>query len=275
MNRHKQTRRKNQNRKQTLNNKNQCKTIDKSSTNGRGTAPPSENSRKSSHRDNIQSLLRSIARDFLPSAAAILTLLLLTASSSFARSATWKQRAATDDWFTATNWRQHTVPNGPRDTAMFETSNQTSIDIFAKVEVNGIMFKPGASAFTIATNPQAVPEKTVSGVGITNNSGIVQNFVVNRAAAQILFLHSATAGSLTADTSLGSITFGITSTAGNATFNNNAVIFFDGSSTAGNGTFTNHGLILADRSTFRAGSNTFQVNYKGGDGNDLTLTVVR
>jgi hypothetical protein len=37
------------------------------------------------------------------------------------------------------------------------------------------------------------------------------------------------------------------------------------------GTFAN----LADRSTFTAGSNTFQVNYKGGDGNDLTLTVVR
>jgi hypothetical protein len=37
------------------------------------------------------------------------------------------------------------------------------------------------------------------------------------------------------------------------------------------GTFAN----LADRLTFTAGSNTFQVNYKGGDGNDLTLTVVR
>ena len=31
---------------------------------------------------------------------------------------------------------------------------------------------------------------------------------------------------------------------------------------------------LADRSTFTAGSNTFQANYRGGDGNDLTLTVV-
>ena len=36
------------------------------------------------------------------------------------------------------------------------------------------------------------------------------------------------------------------------------------------GTFAN----LADRSTFTAGSNTFQANYKGGDHNDLTLTVV-
>ena len=51
------------------------------------------------------------------------------------------------------------------------------------------------------------------------------------------------------------------------------VVFTVISNTSANqiaGTFAN----LADRSTFTAGSNTFQVNYKGGDGNDLTLTVV-
>ena len=31
---------------------------------------------------------------------------------------------------------------------------------------------------------------------------------------------------------------------------------------------------LADGSTFTDGSNTFQASYSGGDGNDLTLTVV-
>ena len=31
---------------------------------------------------------------------------------------------------------------------------------------------------------------------------------------------------------------------------------------------------LADRSTFVVGSNTYEVDYSGGDGNDLTLTVV-
>lgn len=36
------------------------------------------------------------------------------------------------------------------------------------------------------------------------------------------------------------------------------------------GTFAN----LPDGSTFTAGRNTFQVSYEGGDGNDLTLTVV-
>ena len=32
---------------------------------------------------------------------------------------------------------------------------------------------------------------------------------------------------------------------------------------------------LADGSTFTAGRNNFQVSYSGGDGNDLTFTVVR
>ena len=35
------------------------------------------------------------------------------------------------------------------------------------------------------------------------------------------------------------------------------------------GTFSN----LPDGSTFTSGGNTFQANYEGGDGNDLTLTV--
>jgi hypothetical protein len=37
------------------------------------------------------------------------------------------------------------------------------------------------------------------------------------------------------------------------------------------GTFAN----LPDDSTFTAGPNTYQANYEGGDGNDLTLTVVQ
>jgi hypothetical protein len=36
------------------------------------------------------------------------------------------------------------------------------------------------------------------------------------------------------------------------------------------GTFAN----LADGSTFTAGRNKYQVSYSGGDGNDLTLTVL-
>ena len=255
--------------------------IDNSSTNRRGTIPPLQNSRSSFHRDNIQSPLRSIARAFLPSTAAILTLLLSTASSSFAGSATWKASAANDEWFNVNNWVQRTFPNSPRDTATFASSNRTNIDIAFNVEVNGIVFNPGASAFTIATNPTLVPTITISGVGITNNSGIVQNFLLNRGAAQMEFLNSATAGSLTAFTNFATgITFGQTSTAGNATFNNiggfvtftnsstaddstfnnNAVLFFDGNSTAGNGTFNNPGFIQFGENPFdtsTAGNGTF------------------
>src|SRR5436189_144879 len=208
------------------------------------------------HGKNIQSPLRSLERAFLPSAAAILTLLLSTASSSFAGSATWKQSPASDDWFTATNWKQRTIPNGPGDTATFASSNQTSIDIVFDTEVNGIVFKPGASAFTIATNPQVTPELTISGVGVTNNSGIVQNFVVNQGAAQILFANSATAGSLTAFTNTGTITFSGTSTAGNATFTNNSFVNFTNTSTAGDATFTNNAVLIFD-SNSTAGNGAF------------------
>ena len=37
------------------------------------------------------------------------------------------------------------------------------------------------------------------------------------------------------------------------------------------GTFSN----LPDGATITAGNNTFQANYEGGDGNDLTLTVMQ
>ena len=213
-------------------------------------------SRKSFHRNNTQSPLRSIAPAFLALAAAILALLLSTASSSFAGSATWKQSPASDDWFTATNWKQRTIPNGPGDTATFASSNQTSIDIVFDTEVSGIVFKPGASAFTIATNPQVTPELTISGVGVTNNSGIVQNFVVNQGAAQILFANSATAGSLTAFTNTGTITFSGTSTAGNATFTNNSFVNFTNTSTAGDATFTNNAVLIFD-SNSTAGNGAF------------------
>jgi autotransporter-associated beta strand protein len=193
---------------------------------------------------------------FLPLAAAILTLLLSAASSSFAGSATWKVSPTNDDWFTAANWTPRIVPNGPLDTATFASSRQPHVFFPLNVEVNGIVFEPGASAFTIESNPVVTPELTISGVGITNNSGIVQNFVVNPGAAQILFLNSATAGSLTAFTNTGTITFGGTSTADNATFTNNVLLNFTNTATAGDATFTNNGVLIFDGDS-TAGNGTF------------------
>src|SRR5438128_6520866 len=223
-------------------------------------------SRASFHGKNIQSPLRSLGWAFLPSAAAILTLLLSTASSSFAGSATWKASPATGDWNTATNWTAGGPPNGSADTATFASSSITSVSHSASpTEVNGIVFNAGASAFTITANPPHILSPlTISGVGITNNSGITQNFVtaVNGADGNfglISFTNSATAGSLTAFTNKGSAFAGVTggetsflntSTAGNGTFTNDGGAVsgasggfteFNSSSTAGNATFTNDG----------------------------------
>src|SRR2546428_3037618 len=142
--------------------------------------------------------LRSRAWAFLPSAATILTLLFSTASTTFAGSATWLSAPATSDWNTAGNWTAGGPPNGPADTATFATSTQKAVSISANTEANGIVFNAAASAFTITANPTLT--LTISGVGITNNSGIIQNFVtaVNGASnSAAIFRNSATAGSQT------------------------------------------------------------------------------
>jgi autotransporter-associated beta strand protein len=183
-------------------------------------------------------------------------ILLVSIQTSHAGTATWLAAPATGDWNTAANWTAGGPPNGSADMATFDLSTITGVSISDNTEVNGIVFNSGASAFTIAASPMFV--LTISGVGITNNSGIMQTFVtaVNNspAVATITFTNSATAGSLTAFTNngspggiSGSIEFVDTSTAGNGTFTNNAagnsvaVTTFSGTSTAGNGTFINNG----------------------------------
>ncbi len=201
---------------------------------------------------------------------AILLLLLSTTSSTFADSATWKMSPATGDWNHAANWAPPIIPNGPSDTATFQSSNVTDVLLSADTEVDGIVFGAGASAFTIIATPRFA--LTISGVGITNNSGIPQNFVTGDFGT-IAFTNSATAGNLTMFTNNGGplvrraggfTEFSGSSTAGNGTFINNGTAvrrhsggytrFFD-SSTAGNGTFTNHAG--GDRSGFRGGSTNF------------------
>ena len=225
---------------------------------------------KNNHKFAVSSMSflsrKSLLASRLQAVSAILAFVLPTTTSSFAGSATWKANAGNGEWFTANNWVQGTIPNAPGDTATFASSNRTRIDIPFDVEVNGIVFNPGASAFTIASNPAAVPVITISGVGITNNSGIVQHFVVNAGAAQISFLNSATAGSSTAYTSFGTITFGANSTAGSATFTNNALLNFANTATADGATFNNNSVLIFD-GTSSAGNGTFNngtLNTSGG-----------
>ena len=228
---------------------------------------------KSFHGKNIQSPRLSLGWAFLRSAA-ILTLLLATANSSFAGSATWLANPATGNWSTASNWTPATVPNGPNDTATFATSNVRFVAPEGATQVNGIVFNPGASRFTIALLTTTL---TISGVGITNNSGITQNFApgpgaidfMNSATAggsnvaftdagTVQFFNTSTAGDATF-TNNGAVKFFDTSTAGDATLNNNAEILFQGSSTAGNGTLTNSGggIVIFSDGTPTADNGTF------------------
>src|SRR6266550_5599944 len=103
-------------------------------------------------------------------------LMFLVPALAYAGSAQWDLNPISGDWNTAANWTPMTVPNGPADIATFGLSNTTDVSISANTEVNSIIFTPAA------TNPYAITASsgltlTISGVGITNNSGITQNFV--------------------------------------------------------------------------------------------------
>ena len=166
--------------------------------------------------------------------------------SALAGSASWNLNPTNGDWNTAANWMPSTVPNGPSDVATFGASNVTAISPSADTTVDGVVFNPGASAFTITSPGKTL---TFSGQGVTNNSGSVQNFATETAQPKvgtILFLNEATAGDSSVYTVSGTnslIMFSGDSDAGNATLvveggipgnENGSVIEFDGNSTAGN-----------------------------------------
>jgi autotransporter-associated beta strand protein len=219
--------------------------------------------KKQTTKSNSGALSRIIKATFTPGLLCALVLL-FSIQASRAGSATWNLNSTSGDWNTATNWTPATVPNGPTDAATFDVSNTTAISFraFFLTEVNEIVFNAGASAFTFNGYSSYL---TLSGVGITNNSGITQNFVntpVDYDGGEIAFTNSATAGSLTVFINNGSwlgveslgalmLFFG-TSTAGNGTFTNNggttdgsggAQLQFLDTSTASNGTFINNGGI--------------------------------
>ncbi len=208
------------------------------------------------------------AQPFRP-AVAVLLLMILTPSATFAGSATWKTNPTSGDWNTAANWNPATVPNGSSDIASFSSSNRTDISLTASSVVDGLVFNAGASSFTITISPSGSttsPELQISGSGITNNSGAAQNFVSNgnqsgNTGSSIAFLGSATAGNgdFTSDGGIvfngvgGAILFLDRSTAQDGSFTNNAGLAaqtqqgsteFLGTSTAANGTFTNNGAAV-------------------------------
>jgi len=125
---------------------------------------------------------------------AIVTLV-CSAQSAMAESATWLSDPPSGDWNSADNWMPATVPNGPSDIATFASSNRTAVTLFAPTEVESIVFDAGASAYTISVDPRYT--LTVGGTGITNNSGLAQNFVTSNHKNErglIVFTNSASAG---------------------------------------------------------------------------------
>jgi autotransporter-associated beta strand protein len=227
-------------------------------------------------------------------AAPTLLFLLLAAATAFGHgSATWNlnppEGGCWDGVYCQTNWTPASAPNGPEDTATFDVSNTTNIIVDDQnqfvIEVNGIVFNAGASAFTIDAPGSGSLDftLTISGVGITNNSGITQNFVTNSnpdGGAVIQFTNSATAGSLTVFTNnphnfsggSGGVTiFFDTSTAGNGIFANNAALAsgvssgttaFVDSATAHNATLIANGSAVSGAS---GGTTTFQSTSTAGN----------
>jgi hypothetical protein len=104
-------------------------------------------------------------------------LMLLVPSVTCAISAQWDLDPISDDWNTASNWTPNGGPNGPPDTATFGLSKNTDVSISANTEVNGITFTSAATNQYIITARPGLT-LTLSGTGVTNNSGTTQHFVI-------------------------------------------------------------------------------------------------
>src|SRR5438874_5393532 len=135
-------------------------------------------------------------------------IIVLTISSAFAGSATWSTSPTNGNWNSGANWSPMTVPDGPADTATFGSSSVTNISLSADTEMNlaelnGMVFNPGASAYTITARTH-IPDElflSIGGVGIINNSGVIQHFVTATSNlgydAALTFENDATAGNMT------------------------------------------------------------------------------
>ena len=180
-----------------------------------------------------------------PVAAALrFSLMFLVSAVAYADSAQWNLNPTSGDWNTTANWTPMTVPNGPADIATFGLSNTTNVSISASTEVNGIVFTAAA------TNPYFIEIHgddglTLSGTGITNNSGIAQALEV--VIGGLRFLNSSTAGNAHIVSAYARL-FSNTSTAGSAFIFNHALLSFNDSSTAGSAHILNDDVFVASMS---------------------------
>ena len=193
----------------------------------------------------------------IPLVAAIrCSLIFLIPSVTYAISAQWDLDPISGDWNAPANWTPNQVPNGPADIATFGLSNTTEVSISADTEVNSIIFSPQAS------NPYTITASlgttlTISGVAITNNSGLTQN-LATVSGGEIRFRNNATAGSnLSISNDGGTTNFFDRSTAGSAgIFLQDAGTRFFDHSTAGNCTIEASDSLVAFGDRSSAGSAT-------------------
>ena len=127
-----------------------------------------------------------------------------------AQDATWLLNPTSGNFNTAANWNPATVPTG---TAFFGTSNITALTFSAATAVGGWTFNAGASAYTF-TNNQSL---SFNGAGIVINGGSAT--IINTTAPE--FQRHQHGRQRHHHQHHGSLDFIDSSTAGNATINNN------------------------------------------------------
>jgi autotransporter-associated beta strand protein len=194
------------------------------------------------------------------------SLLVLGSQLALAGSATWDQNPTSDDWNTAANWTPEMVST---KVATFGVSAVTDVSIAADTAIGSIAFSAGADPFTIRTTPGPNDiTLTVSGTGITNDSGIMQNLELetnaNDHGSSLAFTRTATVSPLTTITLEGnssgqpfwgaSTVFNDQCSAGNGTYYSlgsavahsfGGATYFFGDSTAGEATLTSYGGSVA------------------------------
>ena len=208
--------------------------------------------------------LAALTTAILPAAV-----LLLCIATSYAGSATWNVNPGSADWNNANNWTPMTVPNGPNDTATFQSSNQANIFLSANTEVNAIIFSPSTSNFFFIVNPSFT--LTISGTGITNSSGFTEALNTAHGGAHIAFINAATAGDrvIFGNGQNSTITFSNSTSAGTASFINysGSITSFHGLSTAGSATFTNS---TSGNTSFHNSSTAGNATLKGASFHDFS-----
>jgi autotransporter-associated beta strand protein len=163
-------------------------------------------------------------------------LLALALPSGFAGDATWKANPSNGIWNRAANWDPMKVPSHPKDRATFASSSQTAISFRSPVSIGSAVFDAGASSYNFSVGPS--PSLDFTRNGLTNNSGVVQNFVattdISGNFGLISFSRRTTAGAGCIFTTKPGMFNGATG----------SLIQFNNSATAGTSTFVNNGASI-------------------------------